>query len=168
MAEKAIYDWLPRIEFTLDHPVAAVWPQILRWERWIEGAQYSPQTVGGKRGVVGETIKITQRVMGDEVGTDFYTEVVKIIENKQFMMKILPLKQPMGPIEAIAGYEVFDLHEHDGGTVVVYQTIAQLETSKLDHAAFQEYGRREIEAGEKLWPQEFIPRLKALIENAAR
>lgn len=154
-------NWLPRIDFTLDHAVTDVWPLVLDWDKWI--TDYRREHVSGDRGMVGEINKFIRL----EDGGYFLAETVGLIPNARLVYKFLPLEEPFVDIEVIEGYEIFNLHAiSKSRTLVEYETVARMESSLLPEADFREKYEHTSTIGSQGWTEKYIPALRELLESS--
>lgn len=159
----AQFDWLPRMDFILDHAAEDVWPLIVHWEKWIR--DYRSEHVSGKQDTIGEIKKISKLAEDGKVQGYFFVEVVRLIPGKRLVYRILPLEKPAFEVESIRGYEIFNLYEINEKTFVTYETVAQLETSLLDKEDFNSQWRQAERAGMDAWSQRYVPELKKLLKK---
>lgn len=164
-ANPATADWLPHVEFVLDHRPEVVWPLIVHWERWI--TDYRVEHLSGEPDQVGERKRISLLDQSGAVSGYFSVEVVRLTPAKQLAYRILPLEQPAFGYDAVRGFEIFRLYEMHGKTLVTYQTVAQLESSRMAQAAFDVHVQQSLEAGSRAWPEKYIPELHRLLQAAA-
>jgi hypothetical protein len=153
-------DWLPRHSFVLDAPVERVWPLVLDWTQWIVG--YRAEHVSGPAGAVGEVKQITSFGADGSTTESFQVEVVRIEQNERLAYRLLPLEAPLGAIEAITGYEIFNLAPDGARTFVTYQTIALAQSTQPADVL-----NAQIEAmyagGLRAWDESHVPNLRALL-----
>jgi len=160
--EAVTFDLLARIEFIVGHPVEKVWPHILNREPWIKA--FPLETISGVRGQEGERFKISILTNGNFFG-EVFAETVRVIPNRQFIMKYLPFESPLGVIETIQGYDAYDLEDVNGKTRVTFQTFQEYGTTQMSEASFRKHGRKTLAEVEKKWHEEYIPNLKILLQQ---
>jgi hypothetical protein len=158
-------DWLPHVEFMVDHPPEVVWPLIVHWERWIK--DYRLEHLSGERDQVGERKRISLLDQNGVVAGFFSVEVVRLTPAKQLAYRILPLEQPAFGYDAVRGYEIFRLYDLHGKTLVTYQTVAQVESSHMQQADFDVHVRQSLDSGSRAWPEKYIPELRRLLQAEA-
>jgi hypothetical protein len=164
-ARTSIADWLPHFDFVLDSAPADVWPLVVHWERWIK--DYRVEHISGQQDAVGERKQITLLDQSGKASGHFSVEVVRFLPGKQLAYRILPLEEPAFGYDAVRGYEIFRLYDLRGKTLVTYQTVAQLESSRMQQADFDVHVQQSLEAGSRAWPEKYIPELRRLLQTAA-
>jgi len=157
-------DWLPRIDFFLDHPAKDVWPLLVHWEKWIK--TYRSEHVSGPIDAVGEIKKISSLAPDGSVSGYFLIEIVRLVPKERLAYRILSRAEfSLAPVEAIHGYEIFNVYEIGGRTLVTYQTIAEMETSKLSQAEFDAQNAKDLEVGVRSWHEMYVPELRKLLQS---
>jgi len=154
-------DWLPRIDILLDFSVEDVWPLVIHWEKWIR--TYHCENVSGRPDEVGEIKKISKLDPAGKSARHFFVEVVRLEPEERLVYRILPPEE--GALEAARGYEIFNLFDLGGRTLVSYETVAQLVTSKVDQAALDARVHRDHAAAQNDWAYKYIPELHRLLRN---
>lgn len=164
VAKPTIIDWLPRIDFIIDHPAEDVWPLVVHWERWIE--DYRSEHVSGERDAVGEIKKISKLGEDGKVTGYFFNEIVRLIPKERLVYRVLPLEEPAFGLERIRGYEMFNVYEMNGKTLVTYQTVAQLETSLMSQEELNAaFGQQANANAVRMWSETYVPKLRKLLEK---
>ncbi len=156
-------DWLPRIDFLLDHPVQKVWPYILRSDKWIK--TYRFEHLSGQHNAPGEIKRLSQLGDDGDVQGAFLVETVRVIPEKRLVYRLLPLDEPFRTTEKINGYEIFNLYELDERTLVTYETVARVETTLVSQ---EEFGSQWLSAdGNTMssWFETYIPELQRQLEG---
>lgn len=160
-AAAARVDWLPRIDVVLDASVGRVWPLILHWERWI--MDYRVEHVSGARDQPGQIKRVSQLAEDGTTAGYFLVEIVRLEVNERLVYRFLPLPEPAFGVERITGYEIFNLMQVGAKCLVTYETVAQLETTRLTQELFSENWRGAQVAGARAWADRYIPELKKLL-----
>jgi hypothetical protein len=169
-AGRAHFDWLPHIDFVLDHPGREVWPRLVHWEEWISG--YRCEHVSGSVDAPGERKRVTYwDEETDSSVADFFVEVVRLEPGRRLVYRLLPLPdgdvQP-GGIGFQRGHEIFNLYElSDNQTLVTYETVAELESSTVEQSEFDATHVAEEAAASSSWLGEYVPELKRLLAEGA-
>src|SRR5262249_2570734 len=91
----------------------------------------------------------------------------RVLPGRQLVMKYLPLAKPLGDMESLQGYDVYDVEAVGGKTRMTFQTFQQYGTTRMTQEKFREYGKEMEGDGEKQWQEKFIPALKALLAKKA-
>jgi len=157
------FDQLIRVEFILDYPVKLVWPHIVDRRAWIKTFQI--ETVAGVRGEEGEVIRISV-MSGKEVVDEYFSKTVKVIPNKQVIMKYLPHLKHIGAIYILRGYDVYELQEINGKTHVTFQTFQEYSASQIPEEDLRSSMESAAELGKKMWFEGYIPELKKLLQKS--
>jgi hypothetical protein len=166
---RAHTDWLPHIDFVLDHPVKDVWPRLVHWDDWISG--YECEHVSGPVDAVGERKKVI--FWKDETGSDtghFFVEIVRLEPERRFVYRLLPLPEEE-QLEGVAfarGHEIFNVYAlSDKQTLVSYETVAELESSRMGESDFTALYAGQEAATSPHWLSQFVPELKRLLEEGS-
>ena len=166
VAAGAHVDWLPRIDFVLDHPVSKVWPHLVHWEEWIAG--YKCEHVSGPVDGAGETKRITYPL--DETGGDtghFFIEVVRLEPERRLVYRLLPLSEEVeqpGGVTSQRGHEIFNVYElSTSQTLVTYETVAELESSTMAQSEFAAMHGEGEPAAVASWLDDYVPELMRLL-----
>jgi hypothetical protein len=154
-------DWLPRIDFLLDFSAEDVWPLVIHWEKWIR--TYHCENVSGRADEVGEIKKISKLDPEGKSTRHFFVEVVRLAPKERLVYRILLPEE--SDLEAASGYEIFNLFDLGGRTLVSYETVAQLVTSKVDQGALDARVHRDHAAAQNDWANKYIPELQRLLRN---
>jgi len=162
---KASVDWLPRIDFMLDHPAEAVWPFLVHWYRWIKN--YRCEHVSGPVDAVGEMKRISKLDDAGKVTEHFHIEIVRLIPRERLAYRILSQADySLGSISHIYGYEIFNVHPLKERTLVSYETVAGMESSQLSQTEFQKAADDDLTTGLRCWQEQYIPELRRLLSKA--
>ena len=156
------FNLLFRIEFLLDHPPQKVWPYIIDRQSWITG--FSSETVEGEPGHKGEVIKIivpSDTIIADE----YFAEVVKVIDQRQVIVKYLPSRAKTNAAYSLSGYDVYDLEVVGGKTRVTFQTFQEYRTADMNEMAFRLIMESASEVAKRRWREVYIPALTALLQQ---
>lgn len=145
----------------LDANVEQVWPLILHWERWI--TDYRVEHVSGGRDQPGQIKRVSRLADGGTPAGYFLVEIVRLEVNERLVYRFLPLREPAFGVERITGYEIFNLMQLGAKCLVTYETVAQLETTRLTQELFSESWRGAQVAGARTWADRYIPELKKLL-----
>ncbi len=156
------FDQLLHIHFTLEYPIAQVWPYVIGIESWIKANPI--ESIAGVRGETGEIIKISV-LTNDNKKHEYFAEVIQVLPRQKLVMKYLPVKSTSGVIEGLYGYDVYELEEINGITQVSFQTYQEYGTSKMSGEEFRAIMELGMEASEKRWLEEYIPTLRALLRT---
>jgi uncharacterized protein YndB with AHSA1/START domain len=160
----ARFDWLPRIDFIIEHPAEAIWPFVVHWDQWI--GNYRCEHVAGPVDAAGELKRVSRLDDGGKVAEYFHIEVVAVTPKERLAYRILPEEDfSLGPIEGIQGYEIFNVHPLGERTLVSYETVAEMTTSQVSQAAFDESLRGDLKTGLRSWVESYIPELKRLLQR---
>jgi hypothetical protein len=154
----AYADWLPRIDFVLDHPVDVVWPFILRTEEWIGSHRF--EYLSGGPGEVGAVRRLTT-----SEGSSL-TETVSVVPPRRIVHRLLSLEQPLGATTAMSGYLIYNLHDLGERTLVSYETVARAESTLVGQEELAALFGEAYAAGLRAWHDHYIPALTALIAGA--
>jgi hypothetical protein len=158
-AATAYADWLPRIDFVVDHPPAVVWPFILRTELWITTHRF--EYLSGEPGAVGAIRRLTT-----STGTSL-TETVNVVPERRIVHRLLPLERPLGATTAMSGYLIYNLHDLGGRTLVSYETVARAESSLVGQDELSASFEQAYTSGLEAWTATYVPNLKRLLAAAA-
>src|SRR5258707_3907891 len=105
----ALANWLPRIDFILEHPIEQVWPIILDWKAWMN--DFRIEHVSGPTDQVGEIDRMSYvDKSGKTTDGGFLLELVEISPEMRLVYRLLPLKESYGLVDSMHGYEVFNLY----------------------------------------------------------
>jgi hypothetical protein len=153
-------DWLPRHDFVLAYPAEVVWPYLLNWDSWI--TSYRMDHLDGPIDQAGEIKLITAF---DEAGSpieSFRIEIARAQPNRRLVYRLLELESPLGTIDRIDGYQVFNLIADGARSLVTFETVARVcSTHPADQLAAQI--EEMYPAGERAWSQSYIPKLRELL-----
>jgi uncharacterized protein YndB with AHSA1/START domain len=165
VAAKAHVDWLPRIEFELDHPVGEVWPHIVVWDSWMDDKV--AEHVSGPKDAVGETKRVGTLKDGQEVN-HFFCEVVRVEPEKRLAYRLLPLREPLDEVDSARGHLIFTLFAlPENRTLVVYETVGEMESSTLDQDQMTaQYAAAEA-AGAPHWLEHYVPELERRLKEGS-
>ena len=149
-------DWLPRFDFTIDHPVEDVWPLIVHWERWL--TNYRVEHVSGERDQVGEVKKVT-----NDAGS-FSVEIVRLVPNERLVYRILPNEEIISHLDP-EGFEIFNVYSlSDSKTLVTYETVGHMGSSlKLEQNALDAHFRQLENEISQRWSDNYVPELRRLL-----
>jgi uncharacterized protein YndB with AHSA1/START domain len=162
----ASVDWLPRIDFMLEHPVESVWPLLVHWEKWID--PYRCEHVSGPVDAVGEMKRVSQVDAAGKVLEYFHIEIVRLVPKERLAYRILSHGDyQLGPISHIHGYEIFNVHPLKERTLVTYETVAGLESNQITQAEFDKATEGDLTTGLRRWQEEYIPKLRGLLSKKA-
>jgi uncharacterized protein YndB with AHSA1/START domain len=166
-ATTAHIDWLPHIDFVLDHPVEKVWPFIVDWDAWMPDKVC--EHVSGPVDAAGEIQSVVTLADGEPVST-IHAEVVRFEPERRIVSRILPIRDPagLGGIEAARGHMIFNVFPLPGDrTLVAYETVSEMESGSLGQDEFaSRFAQAEL-AGAEHWLTDYVPELKRLLAEAS-
>jgi uncharacterized protein YndB with AHSA1/START domain len=166
VAARAHVDWLPHVQFVLDHPRSKVWPRLVHWDEWISG--YECEHESGPVDGTGEIKRITYQGEDGTSAGHFFVEVVRLEPEQRLVYRLLPLTegeadQP-GGVSFQRGHEIFNVYElSEHQTLVTYETVAELESSTLEQSEFATMHAGEEAAVSSHWLGDFVPELERLL-----
>lgn len=155
-------DWLPRIDFLLDHPVTKVWPYLLRWDTWI--SNYTCEHLSGEPDKSGEIKRITSFNDNGEAQGSFHVEVVRVEPEQRLVYRLIPFDEPVFGVEEISGYEIYNVYDLDGKTLVTYETVARMATTLSSQDELSARWGPAHEQTVRTWLDTYVPDLRRLLE----
>jgi hypothetical protein len=165
-AATAHVDWLPHVEFVLDHPRSKVWPRLVHWDDWISG--YECEHVSGPVDAPGEIKGITYQNEDGSSAGHFFVQVVRLEPERRLVYRLLPLTedeagQP-GGVGSQRGHEIFNVYElSEDQTLVTYETVAELESFAVGQSEFAAVHAEEEAAVSSHWLGDYVPELERLL-----
>ena len=159
------FDQLIRVEFILDYPAKVVWPYIVDRRAWIK--TFPIKTVAGLRGKEGEIIRISV-MSGEKTVEEYFSKTVKVIPNKQVILKYLPQLKKAGAVYTLRGYDVYELQELNGKTHVIFQTFQEYSASQIPEEDLRSSMESAGELGKKMWLEDYIPELEKLLQKSIK
>ena len=160
-------DWLPHIDFELDHPVEKVWPHLVDWDKWMPDKVC--EHVSGPENAVGSVHSIATLQDGQVVST-IYAEIVRLEPDRRLAYRLLPSREPAGlaAVDAARGHLIWSLYPLPGDrTLMVYETVAEMESSSLAQDEFTaQFAEAEV-TGNRHWLDDYVPELKRLLAEGS-
>lgn len=156
--DMAFSDWLPHAQCVLDQPPQIVWPHVLRWDEWIR--DYRLEHLTGQKDAVGERKRVSLLDEAGNVSGSFHVQVAALVPNTRLAYRILPFEKPAFGFERVQGYELFNLYDLGAKTLLMYQTIASVETSLMPQEQFATHVSNALQAGGGAWNEKYWPELR--------
>jgi len=160
---------LSYVETTIDQPAEKLWPFILHWHLWVDEKDYVEHRVSGNPDTEGEIKRITHFDETGRMDSCFFVEIVKIEPCKQLIYKIL---SPSYEYDAttgassespFSGYEVFDIHEKGGKTVLTLNIVAEWRLGGITEEEAKRLSCEYRANMQKNWNENYFPKLKSLV-----
>jgi uncharacterized protein YndB with AHSA1/START domain len=164
---KAHIDWLPHIDFVLEHPVEKVWPHLVDWDKWMPDKVC--EHVSGPTDAAGEVKSIVTLQDGEPIST-IYGEIVRFEPDRRIVYRILPVREAagLGGIDGARGHMIFNIYALPGDrTLLAYETVAEMESTSLAQDEFtSQFAEGEV-TGNKHWLADYLPELKRLLAEGS-
>lgn len=160
---RAHVDWLPHIDFVLQHPVAQVWPHIVDWDKWMPGKVC--EHVSGPTDAVGE-IKSILTLEDGKVVESIQAEIVRLEPQRRAAYRLLPLGEDAGlaGVDSARGHMIFNIYALPGDrTLLAYESVIEMESRSLGQDEFNAQFAGEEAAGNAHWLDSYVPELKRLL-----
>jgi hypothetical protein len=171
-ALRATVDLLACVETTLDHPIENVWPYILHWNLWVDSRDYVQHRVAGSPDTIGEVKQITHLDGTGRMDASFFATIVKIVPHQQLIYKLWSPSYGYDAVTGIStevpltGYEVFNLREEIGHTVVSFYVFAESRPTGVTEAQAQGMSNDYSVDTKKRWRDKYFPKLNELLSSA--
>jgi hypothetical protein len=164
-AKTAHIDWLPHIDFVLDHPVEQVWPHIVDWDKLMPDKVC--EHVSGPTDAAGE-VKSVATLHDGEVVSTIYAEIVRFEPERRIAWRLLPIRESFGGIDAARGHMIWNVYPLPGGkTLVAYETVAEMQSTSLAQDEFTtQFAEAEV-TGNRHWLDDYVPELKRLLAEGS-
>jgi len=164
---RAHIDWLPHIDFVLEHPVEKVWPHIVDWDKWMPDKVC--EHVSGPTDAAGE-VKSVATLHDGEVVSTIYAEIVRFEPERRIAYRLLPLRETTGlaGIDEARGHMIFNVYPLPANrTLLAYETVAEMESATLGQDEFtSEFAEAEV-VGNTHWLDDYVPELKRLLAEGS-
>lgn len=160
---KAHIDWLPHIDFVLEHPVEKVWPHIVDWDKWMPDK--SCEHVSGPKDGVGEIKSILTFDDGNVVES-IQAEIVRLEQERRVAYRLLPLGEDagLGGVDSARGHMIFNTYSLPGDrTLLAYESVIEMESRSVGQDEFNSQFAGEESAGHAHWLDSYVPELKRLL-----
>ncbi len=171
MAEDTAVDLVLRLERTLDHSIEKVWPYLLHWNEWVDNKDFVPHRVAGQPDSEGEIKGVSHFDATGRMDSFFFIKVIKIVPNKQLIYKILSPEHSFDAKTGQAtevpqsGYEVFNVYESGGKTVVALDVLAEMRVTGVSADEATRFAAKYQEDSEKNWYEKYFPKLEKLLSE---
>jgi uncharacterized protein YndB with AHSA1/START domain len=165
---RAHIDWVPRVDFVLDHPVEAVWPYLFDWNEWMMDKRL--EHVSGPKDAPGEQLRVATVKDGKEVNS-FLTEIVRVEPEKRVVYRLL--LRPDGTfgladVDRARGHMIFNLYPLDGNrTLLSFESVAEMESSTLGQEEMTAQFDAVEAAGAPHWLEHYVPELERLLKEGS-
>lgn len=153
-----------RVKLVLDRPAKEVWP-ILKdfnlWQGWKDGKRYGfyyDAIVGDSEGK-----KIQMGAKPDGSANYMPINVRRVVPEHLIIAEGMPITY--GTM-TIGSENVFTLTEEDGKTIFNGLLIKHNWSTTMTADEMYDADRKIADGSEKTWGENFLPRLKALVENS--
>jgi len=160
-------DWLPRIDVVLEQAPADVWPWIVRTEAWM--LDLRSEHIEGPAAQIGEVRRVTKIGEAGQSVSSFVKQLIVLQPNERIVFKMLRFEEPIGGFEELVGYAIYNLYDLRGRTLLIYETVSQLTTSRMSsEEALQAVGPEALSGVRRHWDEVYVPKLNALLKERRR
>ncbi len=166
-ATKAHVDWLPHIDFVLEHPIEKVWPHIIDWDKWMPDK--ACEHVSGPDDAVGE-IKSVLTFEDGKVVESIQAEIVRLEPQRRVAYRLLPLTEDSGlaAVDSARGHMIFNIYPLPGDrTLLAYESVIEMESRSVGQDEFDSQFAAEESAGNAHWLDRYVPQLKRMLAEGA-
>jgi hypothetical protein len=164
---KAHVDWLPHIDFVLDHPVDRVWPHVVDWDKWMPDKVCDH--ISGPTDAAGE-IKSVVTIDDGKVVETIQAEIVRFEPQRRLAYRLLPLSEDSGLDGVISarGHMIFNIYAVPGDrTLLAYESVIEMESLSIEQDEFSSQFAEEELAGHAHWLDKYVPELKRMLAEGA-